>query len=109
VPGNAAEGSWTQIVASTLVDHFALVPSFQVATDAAMLARVLAVDLGVGAATEEEVAQSYWYRTDAVETMEGPWNSMPCFVDVPAASRLSMRASANSTLDDYNGAIHAVS
>lgn len=110
-PGSTgAEGAWTQITASTTEDHFALVPSFQVATDTTTNIRVLAVDLGIGSATEEMVAESYWFAIDSNEFMGGPYNSFPCFADVPSGTRLVMRAS-NSAANDasHDGVIHAVS
>lgn len=109
-PGaSGAEGTFTQITASTSQEHFAFVPSFQVSTDTTTNNRVIAVDLGIGAATEEEIADQWIYRTDVNEAMEGPWNAMPCFQDVPSGTRLAMRASNNNTNDGpYNGAIHAV-
>lgn len=110
-PGtSAAEGAWAQMTASTTTDHFALVPSFQVATDTTTTGLGLAVDIGLGAATEEEIAQSYWYFTDLTETMGGPLNTMPCFQDIPSGTRLSLRCSASGVPDAaYNGAIHGVS
>lgn len=110
-PGaSGAEGSWTEITASTSEDHFALVPSFQMSGDATTNIRTIAVDIGIGSATEEEIAQSYWFGTDSNEYMGGPYNSMPTFQDVPSGTRLAMRASNNGTNDGaYNGVIHAVS
>ena len=110
-PGiSGAEGSWTEIVASTTYDHFALVPSFQPSADSTINIRAYALDLGVGAATEEEIMRSYWYSADNGERMEGPLNSMPCFQDIPAASRLVMRVSNSGANDGgYNGVIHGVS
>jgi len=110
-PGaTGAEGAFTQITASTTEDHFALVPSWQVSGATAVNLRALAVDIGVGAATEEEIAQSYWFSTDALEAMSGPHNSMPCFQDIPSGTRLTVRAS-NSGANDatYNCALHGVS
>jgi hypothetical protein len=108
---SGAEGAWTQITASTSRDHFCLVPSMQIETDTTTSGnRALAMDLGVGAATEEEIAQSYWFLNDGAETMEGPLNSMPCFQDIPASSRLVARLSNSGTNDArYGCAIHAVS
>lgn len=110
-PGaSGAEGAWAEMTASTSEDHFALVPSFQPTGDSTLNFLTFAVDLGLGAATEEEIAQSYWFRTDTAETMDGPMPSIPHFQDIPSGSRLTMRAS-NSGVNDggYNGAIHAVS
>lgn len=112
VPGaSGAEGAWAQMTASTTEDHFALVPSFQAGTDTTLTRNYYAVDLGIGAATEEEIAQSYWFAVTDNEMMRGPENPMPCFQDIPSGSRLVMRAS-NSGVNDagnYNGCVHAVS
>lgn len=111
-PGiSSAEGAYAQITAATAEDNFALVPSFQLTGDTTTQIKNFFVDIGVGAATEEEVAQSYFYITDVNEMMGGPWNSNPVFQDIPSGTRLAMRASTNSgTLDAaYNGCIHAVS
>jgi hypothetical protein len=110
-PGaSGAEGAYAQITAATSEDHFALVPSFQVATDGTTSLLHQMVDIGIGAATEEQIAESYWFATDTNEKMCGPINSMPCFQDIPSGTRLAMRAS-NSGANDaaYQGAIHAVS
>ena len=109
-PGaSGAEGSATQITASTSDDHFAFVPSFQTATDTTVNNRGLAVDILIGAATEEEIG-SWLFHTDVNEHMDGPFNPMPAFQDVPSGTRLAMRASNNGTNDAaYNGVIHAVS
>lgn len=111
VPGaSAAEGAWAQITAGSTADHFAFIPSFQVGNDASQNLRNYAVDMGIGAATEEEIGQSYWFSTDSSEHMQGPFPSMPVFADVPAATRLVMRASNSGANDGaYSGAIHGVS
>jgi hypothetical protein len=107
--GSGAEGAWTQITASTNEVHFALVPCIQV-NDTTMTGSNYAVDLGVGAATEEEVAQSYWFTATNNEVVGGPLNSMPCFRHIPNASRLAMRASDSAAIDSgFQAAIHAVS
>lgn len=110
-PGaSGAEGSWTQIAAATSEDHFAFVPSFQIATDTSMQARNYAMVIGIGAATEEEIMQSYLFGGDINEYMGGPFNPMPCFQDVPSGTRLVARVSNNGTNDAaYNACIHAVS
>jgi hypothetical protein len=107
---SGAEGSWTQIVASTTEDHFALVPSFQPSATTNITSRVYYLDIGLGAATEEEIAQSFIYEQDLGEHLGGPINTMPCFQDIPSASRLSLRVSTNgSPSNTTNCAIHAVS
>ena len=110
-PGESgAEGAYAEIVASTTEDHFAFLPSFQEGVDTTNTVRAYAVDIGIGAVTEEEIAQSYWFHGDSGENMAGPINSMPTFQDIPSGTRLAMRASNSGTNDAaYNGAIHAVS
>lgn len=112
VPGaSAAEGSWTQMTAATTEDHFAFFPSFQISGDTSTLARGYALDIGVGAATEEMIGEGYTYHVDAGEVVNGPYGvTMPAFADVPSGSRLVMRVSGSGTLDTtYNGVLHAVS
>lgn len=110
-PGaSGAEGAWTQMTAATTEDHFAFTPSYQASADTTTNDRALAIDLGVGAATEEEIMESWWFHTNSNESMAGPINSMPCFQNVPSGTRLVMRASNSGANDgSYNAAIHAVS
>lgn len=110
-PGaSGAEGSWTEITASTSQDHFAIMPSFQLGTDTNTTAQPITVDVGFGAATEESIMEGYWYKIDAAEQMGGPWPAFPCFQDIPSGSRLVMRASNTGANDTgYNGVLHCVS
>jgi hypothetical protein len=110
-PGaSGAEGAFTQIVAATTEDHFALFPSFQVSADTTVNNRNLLLDVGIGAATEEEIAQSLWYYSDNNEEMGGPFPCDPIYCDIPSGTRLAMRVS-NSNVNDgaYNGVLHCVS
>lgn len=109
-PGaSGAEGTWTQITASTSADHFAFVPSYQVTNDTTTNNRTLQVDIGIGSATEEQIG-SWTYATASTESMEGPMNTMPAFQDVPASTRLVGRCSNSGTNDaGYNMCIHCVS
>lgn len=106
---SGAEGAYAQISAASSEDHFAFTPSFQLSADTSVANAGIAVDIGVGAATEEEIAQSYWFVTDTGEGMGGPFPSMPCFRDVPSGTRLTMRASSSAAADTCNGVIHAMS
>ena len=111
-PGaSGAEGSWTEITASTSEDHHALYPSLHIPGDTAFVSRVYFLDIGIGAATEEEIAQSYIYVATAAEIISGPtFKTLPCFKNIPAGSRLTARLSTDSTaLDTPQVAIHAVS
>lgn len=106
--GGAA--SVTEMTASSSEAHFYLLPGFQPATDTTITpAGWLSVGIGVGAATEERVG-SWWYAKDTVEHFAGPVPTMGAFVDVPAATRLSLLVS-NSGANDaaYDGHIYAVS
>ncbi len=107
---SGAEGNWTQITASTTEPHIAVVPSLQVAAgDGSWLARPIFVDIGIGAATEQMIAESYIWQTDNVETMCGPSPTFPTYWPIPASTRLTMRASGSGTVDGYEGALHCVS
>ncbi|MCI0349062.1 MAG: hypothetical protein L0Z53_06515 [Acidobacteriales bacterium] len=109
-PGaSGAEGTFTEIVASTTEDHFAFLPSYQLGGDTTQSNNRLFVDIGAGAATEEEILQSAIFISSGDEScMNLPiW---PAFHDVPSGTRLAMRASNSGTNDAaYDGAIHAVS
>lgn len=112
VPGaSGAEGSWTQIAASTSEDHFALVPSFQPETDGTLTGSVIACDIGIGAAAAEEmIAEGFMFAVENRESCFGPWPSLPAFQDIPSGTRLAMRASNSGTNDlQYGVALHAVS
>jgi hypothetical protein len=111
-PGvSGAEGAWTQVVASSSEDHFAFVPSFQLTATISSGARALSVDIGAGAAAESEIGGPYQYDTDTTEIMGGHYSGEPAFQDVPAGTRLAMRASSSSTNTGmtFNGVIHAMS
>jgi hypothetical protein len=105
--GGAA--STTEITAATTEDHFAFLPSFQLATDTTVQASSLAIGIGLGANTVERLATWIFWK-NAAEMMSGPFPVMPAFRDVPAGTRLSLLASNGGVNDDaYNGVIHAVS
>lgn len=110
-PGTSgAVGAFAEITPSTTEDHFAMVPSFQVSASTGVSLLNFTVEIGSGAATEEVVSPPFWYSTDSTETMDGPYNPMPVFQDIPAGTRLAMRASASGTPNpNYNGVIHAIS
>lgn len=106
--GGAA--SVTQLSASSSEDHFYWLPSFQAATDTTITPNgYVNIGIGVGAATEQRIG-TWWFGKDTAENLIGPMPSMGAFVDVPAATRITMLAS-NSGANDaaYDGLIHAVS
>ena len=118
-PGaSAAEGSWTQITASTSEDHFAIIPSAQGPTgDTTLTASGVWMDIGVGAATEEVIAgggreQSFVFGLTGNEMIMGPVNALPVNADIPSGSRLTARLSRSSAADtvaNWECALHCVS
>lgn len=110
-PGaSGAEGAFTQITASTTEPCIAIVPSMQFTNQTSVANRALALDIGVGAATEEEImAQIHWH-TNSTEYIVGPLNPRPAFKAVPQGSRLAVRMSNSSTNSaGYDVALHCVS
>jgi len=108
--GNASEGAFTQIVASTTEDHFAIVPSLQVATDTTITQKTLQMDVGVGSATEEVIGGSYTWTTGTGEGMTGHWPIFPIFEHIPSGSRLAVRVSGSAAGDGATDAVlHCVS
>ena len=107
----AEPSAWTEIVASTSEDHFAILPSFSSETLTTVLARNYSYDIGIGAATaEEEIAQGYWFAANTTEAYSGPFPNFPTFVDIPSGTRLSARVSNSGTNDAaYGTMLHCVS
>lgn len=108
---SGAEGSWTQITASTSENHIAVVPSWQAGNDTTMTNQMVSLDIGVGSATEEEIGGPYHYSVDQNEAMSGPYSMFPTFVDIPASSRLVVRASTSAAANDTgnNACLHCIS
>lgn len=108
---SGAEGSWTQITASTSEDHIAVVPSWQCGNDTTMTNQMCTIDIGVGSATEELISAPYHYSVDQNEAMSGPYSMFPTIVDIPASSRLVVRASTSAASNDTgnNACLHCVS
>lgn len=111
---NTTEGGWTQITSSTTEDHFAFIPGFQAANDSTIgggaPGELIQVDIGIGASTEEQIG-SWWILEGNDERVSGPHPSLPVFRDVPAGTRLSLRASpqVTSASGTHTGVIYAVS
>lgn len=106
---SGAEGSFTQITASTTENHFAIVPSMQCTGVTNMKSRAMFLDVGFGAATEEEIMQSVVYTTGSDEMISGPIRALPHIQDIPSGTRLTARLSGSGTLDTYEVALHCVS
>lgn len=111
-PGaSGAEGSWTEVVASTSEDHWGVLPTFQSETDTTMSERAYSLDIAIGASTaEEEIANGYLFGAGTGEFMDGPFPDFPTLVDIPSGNRLSARASSSGTLDTaYGVMLHCLS
>lgn len=112
---SGSEGSWVQIAASTTADHFAISPSFHPTDGDTSFSTIqrIKMDIGIGGAGVEKVVEGgedYFFKIDTVETCEGPRNPMPCFVDIPAGTRLSARLSygGGSDTGEPDCALHCV-
>ena len=88
VAGNAAEGSWTQMTASTSDDHFYLVPSFQLTNETNISGRSVLIDYGVGGSGSEVMLGSAGYVHSNVEQMSTLGDLGGEDVQVAAGSRL---------------------
>lgn len=102
-PGaSGAEGSFTQITASTTENHIAVMPSWQPPTDTTLNARIYSVDIGIGSATEAIIARlegPYIYQTNASEQCSTDGYDGVVYADIPSGSRLAARVSNNGTND----------
>lgn len=117
-PGaSGAEGSWTQITASTTDDHFGVVISAQPPTgDTTLSASGVFADVGVGAATEEVLAgggneTSTIFTLDGNERVGNPVLNLPVFADIPSGQRLAARLSRSSAADttaNWEVALHGL-
>lgn len=118
-PGaSAAEGSWTEVTASTTESCFCIVPSAQAGSaDTTLTASGVYMDIGVGAATEEIIAgggreHSFIFGLTGAEIIAGPINPFPLFADIPSGQRLTTRLSRSSAADTtaaWETALHCVS
>lgn len=106
---SAAEGSWTQIAASTAEHAFGCYPSYQ-SNDASMTTACHSVDVGIGAAAEEQIGPPFQYQISGTEQICGPlFVPPPILHPIPSGTRLVMRASSNiATADGMQGAVHTL-
>lgn len=110
VGASGAEGAWTEITASTSRDHFFFVPSFHAYANTTLNNRNFSFDLGVGAATEQEILGPWVGCTSNAEEVGTFQPGILGFYDVPAGSRLSLRGSNHGTDTGGNQvALYAVS
>lgn len=88
--GLQAEGSWTQIVASTTQDHYNFNVGIGGAGDTTMEGESAALDVGIGAAAEEVIAENLFWTTTTSEALR---YTAPFAFDrsVPSGTRLAAR------------------
>lgn len=99
--GNAAEGNWTQIVASTTAEYAGLMIGGHFTTDTSWSSLFnYSYDIGLGASTQEFTVGENITTTMTVSSNEQMVStSFPTFLGVPTGSRISVRGSCSSTPD----------
>ena len=98
-PGGTAntDSAWTELTAATDRDHYWLVLAGRYG-DASISATRWLVDIGIGAATEQEIISDLLFMADITSDM--PLNVVMCFpYFVPKGSRLTARARSSSIVD----------
>lgn len=107
---NGVAGNFTQITSGTTENHFAFIPGIQPAGLTSLQNQMLTTEIGAGSAPEDVISPPYWLACDVSEMMDGYYNPMPTFADVPSGTRLALRISGSNPSDgNYTGVIHAVS
>lgn len=111
-PGNAAAGAWTQIVASSAERYvgFIVSPLFNVDTSLTS-GLVTTLDVGIGANPNERSLNIAGTRSGS--TISHIWSTaeqrvalcFPVLADIPAGTRLSVRASGSTAPDGTNSVV----
>lgn len=105
---SGAEGTFTQIVASTTRSHYYIAAGMGCAADTTVQTNGGLIDVGVGAATEDPILEDYPFRASTNEDITH--RPIGTFVQVPSASRLTARISAQSaTAQSYDVILYGVS
>lgn len=95
-PGvSAAEGSWTEIVASTGDRCEYIVPGIGMPQNTVVASQFYHLDVGWGAAAEVALAQDIPFMTDTNERLHG-FMGLPIYADLPASQRLVARLSQHA-------------
>jgi hypothetical protein len=88
---SSAEGSFTQITASTTRSHYYIAAGLGCAADTIVQAESSVLDIGVGAATEDVIAEDLRFGSSVQEEMFHP--PLGIFAQIPASTRLTARIS----------------
>lgn len=107
-PGaTGAEGSWTQIIASTTSDYGGLMISGLFNVDTSMTSNLLTTfDIGIGASGQEKsVGENILVNMPTSNDERAASVSFPTLIGVPVGSRIAVRASGSGTADSSNSVI----
>ena len=91
------KGSWVQITASTSAAHKGLAMVLGSQNNATMSGITFFYDIAVGASGSEQILVPNWRVTSSVNETIAPRDTPFFPVDIPAGSRLAVRASSNNT------------
>jgi hypothetical protein len=106
---SAAEGTWTQIVASTTQHHQCFAVGIGDAADVTVVASNNLIDIGVGAATETVIAGDQPFGSGSNETLFY-WAPISVWTPVPSGERLTARISSHqASAQSYDVQLYGVS
>jgi hypothetical protein len=106
--GNAAFGTWQQVVAATSNAHRWWWPGIDCGGDNTQTAVSTVVQLGVGPAGSEVVLGTWHFRANASEDLAGPsYRPLPVYNPLPAGVRIAARASNGA--NSLGVVVHALS
>jgi len=110
-PGvSGAFGSYTQIVAATTSQHQCLVVGAQSGSSTAMAVQTYVAAVGVGAATEAEIANQIIAFGDASERVFGPVGETLIWRPIASGERLAIKlAQSSTTAQAIDWALYGVS
>ena len=98
-PGGTTDtkGSWAQLIASTVRPVQCLILAFGTQLNTARVDNRWLVDIGIGAATSEQILiPDISIRSNVGADIITPLNSSPFFLDIPAGTRVAARAQSDS-------------
>jgi hypothetical protein len=105
---SGAEGTFTQITASTTRTHYYVAAGISNAGDVTSQQGGGVLDIGVGAATEDPIAEDYWFTTTANEDISH--KPIGIAAQIPSATRLTARISQGSaTAQNWDVILYGVS
>lgn len=91
---SSAEGAWTQITASSTRTHNYIAAGVGGAADTTSQSTMALVDIGVGSATEDPIAEDFFVHMSASEDVTH--RPIGLFAQIPASTRLAARVSSSA-------------